>query len=156
MTIPAPAVLCCAILAALAPAPLRAQDAPVKLTGRCERLVIDGQDITQTCNEQLVSFAARGRASFDFSARDGQFVSFSGVGAEVGAAGKPMPVTLVVPGRKEKDAILRSPAPGSGTCTLSTPEAGKTRIACEASAQGKTYGGTFVTDQPLPGGAGRP
>ena len=126
-----------------------AQQADVTMEGKCEKLVIASQDITQDCRKQLVNVVSRGRTSFDFSASDGQTLSFSGAGAQQEATEmtEPLqPISLVVPGRKDKEAVLRSPAPAVGSCKFSTPEAGKTMIACEAKSQGKDYAGVFVTD----------
>ena len=71
-----------ALLGLLAAAPASAQQAEVTMTGRCERLVIGGLDITQNCKEQLVNTVSRGRTTFDFAAWDGQSLSFSGSGAQ--------------------------------------------------------------------------
>lgn len=138
-----------AVALLLAAGGAQAQQADVKMEGRCEKLVIAGQDITQNCKEQLVNTVARGRTSFDFSAWDGQTLSFSGGGAQQDATEmtEPLqPISLVVPGRKDKDAIVRNPAPAVGSCKFSTPEPGKSMIACEATSQGKAYAGVFVTD----------
>lgn len=127
----------------------QAQQADVTMKGKCEKLVIAGQDITQNCTERLVNVVARGRTSFDFTASDGQTLSFSGAGAQQEATEftEPLqPISLVVPGRKEKDAVLRNPAPAVGSCKFSTPEPGKSMIACEAKSQGKDYAGVFLTD----------
>lgn len=126
-----------------------AQETEIKMTGKCEKLVIGGQDITQNCKEQLVNVVVRGRTSFDFAAWDGQFLSFSGAGAQQEATEfteQLQPISLVVPGRKDKEAIVRNPAPAVGSCRFSTPEKGKSMIACEAKSQGKDYAGVFVTD----------
>lgn len=126
-----------------------AQQTEIKLEGKCEKLVIAGQDITQNCKEQLVNVVVRGRTSFDFAAWDGQFLSFSGAGAQQEATEfteQLQPISLVVPGRKDKEAIVRNPAPAVGSCKFSTPEKGKSMIDCEATSQGKTYAGVFVTD----------
>ncbi len=140
---------------AVSTAPALAQNASIKMAGRCERLVIADQDITQNCKEELVNNVSRGRTTFDFAAWDGQTLSFSGAGAQQEGTEmtEPLqPISLVVPGRKEKDAIVRNPAPAVGACRFSKPEAGKTMIACEANSQGKTYAGTFVTDAKQPEG----
>ena len=129
-------------------APAAAQDATVSMEGRCEKLVIAGQDITRNCKETLVNTVSRNRTAFDFAAWDGQFVSFSGAGPQQERTEETdalQPISLVVPGKRDKDGIVRNPAPAVGSCRFSTPEPGKTQIACEATSQGKTYAGTFVT-----------
>jgi len=145
-------------LGTIAAAPATAQDATVTMEGTCERLVIGGQDLTQTCEKTLANTVARNRTAFDFAASDGQFLSFSGVGAQQERTEETdplQPISLVVPGKKEKGSIVRNPAPGVGSCKFSTPEPGKTRIDCEATSQGKTYAGTFVTlAKAAPGPAG--
>ncbi|WP_232630036.1 hypothetical protein [Methylobacterium sp. Leaf118] len=139
-----------AFLGLIAAGPAAAQQgAEVKMTGRCERLVIGGQDITQNCKEQLVNTVSRGRTTFDFAAWDGQSLSFSGAGAQHQATEESeqlQPISLVVPGMKNAEGIARSPSPAVGACKFSRPEPGKTMIDCEVTSQGKTYAGTFITD----------
>ncbi|HEV2545029.1 MAG TPA: hypothetical protein VGU70_19940 [Methylobacterium sp.] len=147
-----------AFLGLLAAAPATAQQgAEVTMTGQCEQLVIGGLDITQNCKEQLVNTVSRGRTTFDFAAWDGQTLSFSGSGAQheqTEETEQLQPISLVVPGMKNKDGIARSPAPAVGACKFSKPEPGKTRIACEATSQGKTYAGVFVTESKAGAGPG--
>ena len=139
-----------ALLGLLATGPALAQQgAEVKMTGRCERLVIGGLDVTQNCKEELVNTVSRGRTTFDFAAWDGQTLSFSGAGAQherTEETEQLQPISLVVPGMKNKEGIARSPAPAVGSCKFSAPEPGKTMITCEATSQGKIYAGVFVTD----------
>lgn len=138
-----------ALLGLLAAGPASAQQAEVTMTGRCERLVIGGLDITQNCKEQLVNTVSRGRTTFDFGAWDGQSLSFSGSGAQheqTEETEQLQPISLVVAGMKNKEGIVRSPAPAVGACKFSRPEPGKTMISCEATSQGKTYAGVFITD----------
>ena len=138
------------LLGLCAAGPAAAQPgAEVKMTGRCERLIIGGQDITQNCKEQLVNTVSRGRTTFDFAAWDGQSLSFSGSGAQHQATEETeqlQPISLVVPSMKNAEGIARSPSPAVGACKFTSPEPGKTMIACEATSQGKTYAGTFITD----------
>ncbi|MBA9066373.1 hypothetical protein FHR71_000090 [Methylobacterium sp. RAS18] len=139
-----------ALLGLLAAGPASAQQgAEVTITGRCERLVIGGLDITQNCKEQLVNTVSRGRTTFDFAAWDGQSLSFSGAGTQheqTEETEQLQPISLVVPGMKNKEGIVRSPAPAVGSCKFSKPEPGKTMITCEATSQGKTYAGVFITE----------
>ncbi|GLS45802.1 hypothetical protein [Methylobacterium brachythecii] len=121
----------------------------VTMEGRCEKLVIAGQDITQNCKEKLTNTVVGTRTSFDFAAHDGQTLSFAGSGAQQEATEvteQLQPINLVTPGRSSKEGIVRSPAPGVGSCKFSSPEPGKTQIACEANSQGKSYVGIFITD----------
>nr|WP_238258581.1 hypothetical protein [Methylobacterium gnaphalii] len=121
----------------------------VTMEGHCEKLVIGGQDITPNCKEKLTNTVIGNRTSFDFSANDGQTLSFAGSGAQQEATEITealQPINLVTPGQSNKDGIVRSPAPGVGSCKFSSPEPGKTQIACEANSQGKSYAGTFITD----------
>lgn len=139
-----------ALVGALAAGPAAAQQgAEVKMSGQCERLVIGEKDISPTCKGQLVNTVTRGRTTFDFAAEDGQTLSFSGAGAQHEATEETeqlQPISLVVSGLKNAEGIVRSPAPAVGACRFSSPQPGKTQIACEATSQGKTFAGTFVTD----------
>lgn len=141
------AALICTALAASA-GTAQAQTA-VKMEGRCEKLVIAGLDITQNCKESLTNSVSGNRTSFDFAAWDGQSLSFAGSGAVQEATElteQLQPINLVTPGQSSKEGIARSPAPAVGSCRFSTPAPGKSAITCEATSQGKTYAGTFVTD----------
>lgn len=148
-TRPAPVrALLGALAGLIAAGPAAAQQAEIRMEGQCQRLVIGGQDITQNCKEQLVNTVSRGRTTFDFAAWDGQTLSFSGSGAQHAATEESeqlQPISLVVPGMTSKEGVARSPAPAVGACKFSSPEPGKTMIACEATSQGKTYAGVFVT-----------
>ncbi|MET0258583.1 MAG: hypothetical protein ABW179_08370 [Methylobacterium sp.] len=149
------AVLALSVLAATA-GTVQAQTA-VKMEGRCEKLVIAGLDITQNCKESLTNTVVGNRTSFDFGAWDGQTLSFAGSGAVQEATElteQLQPINLVTPGQSSKEGIARSPAPAVGACRFSTPAPGKSAITCEATSQGKTYAGTFVTDaKPVDGAA---
>ena len=129
---------------ALLAGPASAQTA-VTLEGTCERLVIAGQDLSAACQGTLTNTAARGRASFDFTAADGQSLSFAGNGAQQERTEETdplQPINLVVVGKGGSG----TPTLAVGACSFSTPAPGKTAITCEASAPGgPSYAGTFVT-----------
>lgn len=119
------------------------------MQGRCERLVIADEDLTQTCKETMVNTVAGRRVTFDFSASDGQTLSFSGTGLQQEATEltDPLqPISLVVPGRKDGGSIVRNPAPAVGACRFTKPEPGKSMISCEVTSQDKLYAGTFLTE----------
>ena len=133
-----------ALLCALFTVPSAAHaQAALRLEGTCEKLVVDGRDLTATCSTVLVNAVSRNRTSFDFSAADGQTLSFSGNGAQQEATEETdplQPINVVTIG---KDA---APTLAIGACRFSTPEPGRTAITCEAStADGHAYAGTFVT-----------
>lgn len=148
-----------AFLAAPA-APACAQSgAEIRMQGRCERLVIGDADLSASCGDVLVNTVSGSRTSFDFLAKDGQTLSFSGGGAQQERTedNDPLqPINLVVPGRRGKDSIVRNPAPAAGACRFTTPEPGKTMIDCEVTSQGKTFAGAFVTDARDAGPAAQP
>ncbi|WP_425452552.1 hypothetical protein [Methylobacterium radiodurans] len=127
-------------------APAAAQTA-VKLEGTCEKLVIAGQDLSDSCKGVLTNTVARNLTSFDFAAEDGQTLSFGGSGAQQERTEETdplQPISRVVPG---KGGAAQGPVLAVGACRFSTPEPGKTAITCEATAPGQnaTYAGTFVT-----------
>lgn len=133
----------CSILA-LVPlaATARAQD--VTLHGTCQTLVIADQDLSASCRDSLLKLVSPTFASFVFSTADSRTLSFTGGGSKDAGDAGDLPITLVAPGLTTKEGISRSPTPGTGTCRVATPEPGSTSVACEASAQGKRYAGTFV------------
>jgi hypothetical protein len=140
--------LLCAILSL--PSAARAQ-AALRLDGTCEKLVIGGQDLSQSCSNVLTNAVSRNRTSFDFTTSDGQTLSFSGNGAQQEATEETdplQPINVVTIG---KDA---PPTLAIGACRFSTPEPGRTAITCEAnSADGRPFAGTFVTAAKAPAGA---
>jgi hypothetical protein len=140
--------LLCAVLSL--PSAARAQ-AALRLDGTCEKLVIGGQDLSQSCSNVLTNAVSRNRTSFDFTTSDGQTLSFSGNGAQQEATEETdplQPINVVTIG---KDA---PPTLAIGACRFSTPEPGRTAITCEAnSADGRPFAGTFVTAAKAPAGA---
>ena len=140
-----PALALAALPAALA-GPAAAQTA-LKLEGTCEKLVIAGEDLSADCSPVLMNTVSRNRTSFDFTARGGQSLSFSGTGAQQERTEETdplQPINLIVPG---KAGAAQSPAPAVGTCSFSTPAPGRTAITCEARSPGQeaAYAATFVT-----------
>ncbi len=131
----------------------------VKMEGSCEKLVIADLDITTSCKDKMQNTVDRNRTSFDFSAWDGQALSFSGSGAQQEATEltEPLqPINFVVASQTNKEGIVRNPAPAVGACRFSKPEDGKTTITCEAKSLGKTYTGIFVTAAKSAEGAEKP
>lgn len=144
---------CLVLLAAplLTAAPAFAQ-AAVKLEGRCEKLVIAGQDVSATCKNTLMNTVSRNRTSFDFAA-EGRSLSFSGNGAQQERTEETdplQPINLVIPSEATKDGVVQGPLVAVGSCGFSTPQPGKTMITCEANAAKGLYQGIFVTDAKTP------
>lgn len=152
MTIASRLALLCAplVLAVALPGSARSQTA-LRLEGRCERLVIAGRDVSGSCTGTLTNSVSRNRTSFDFTAGDGQSLSFSGNGAQQDATEETdplQPINLVVAGASG------APTLAIGACRFSTPEPGSTAIACEANAaDGTAFAGTFVTAAKAASGA---
>ena len=117
------------------------------LTGRCEKLVVAGRDVTAQCGDTLANAVSRNRTAFDFATKDGQIVSFSGNGAQQEATEETdplQPINVVTESRSGSE--IGSPVLAIGACRFSTPETGRTAIACEAkTADGRLYAGSFVT-----------
>lgn len=146
-------------LAALTlPAPASAQTA-VKLDGRCEKLVIAGQDVSASCKGTLTNTVSRNRTSFDFTTGEGRSLSFSGNGAQQERTEETdplQPINLVIPSERTKDGVVQGPLVAVGACSFSTPEPGKTAIACEANAAKGLYAATFVTETKPAAGEPKP
>ena len=119
----------------------RAQDAT--LQGTCERLVIADQDVSASCKGSLLKLVSPTFASIAFSAAEGRTLSFTGGGTKDADGVTELPITLVAPGVTSKAGISRSPTPATGACRIAHRDGG-TAFACEASAQGKRYAGTFL------------
>lgn len=132
----------------------------VNLEGTCQRLVIAGQDATASCSPTLANSVERRRASFGFTAGDGQSLTFSGTGAQQERTEETdplQPINLVVYGQKGSDGVVQNTVPAVGACTFSTPSPGKTAITCEANSAGKgRFEGVFVTDTKPASGAPSP
>lgn len=138
--------LACTCLAVTIPSGARAQ-AAFSLTGTCEKLVIAGRDATAQCGTTLSNAVSRNRTAFDFATKDGQTISFSGNGAQQEATEETdplQPINVVTESRSGSE--VGAPVLAIGSCRFSTPEPGRTAIACEAkTADGRIYAGTFVT-----------
>ncbi|WP_375410800.1 hypothetical protein [uncultured Methylobacterium sp.] len=123
--------------------------ATIKLDGRCDRLVIAGQDLTAACQGTLTNGVDRNRASFEFATKDGRSLSFSGNGSQQERTEETdplQPINLLIPGEKGAEGIVRNPVVAVGACSFKSPEPGKTAIVCEATASTGRFEGTFVTD----------
>lgn len=144
--------LACAALVPALPGPARAQTV-LRLEGTCQRLVIDGRDLSASCAGTLVNAVSGNRTRFDFAAGDGRTLSFGGNGARQDATEETdplQPINLVLIDRSG------TPTLAIGACRFSTPQPGRTAITCEASAaDGRAFAGTFVTAAEAAPGAPR-
>lgn len=118
-----------------------------KLEGTCESLVVAGRDVSAQCASSLTNAVSRNRTTFDFMTKDGQVVSFSGNGAQQEATEETDPLQPInVVSESKTGSEVGAPVLAIGACRFSTPEPGRTGIACEAkTADGRVYSGTFVT-----------
>lgn len=121
--------------------------AAFKLEGTCEKLEIAGRDATAQCGNVLSNAVSRNRTNFDFTTKDGQVISFSGNGAQQEATEETDPLQPInVVSESKSGSEIGAPVLAIGACRFSTPEPGRTSIACEArTADGRIYAGTFVT-----------
>ena len=146
------------VASVVAPASLARAQTVLRLAGICQKLVIDGGDLSASCAGTLVNAVSGGRTRFDFTAGDGRTVSFSGNGAQQERTEETdplQPINLVLVGSPGGQS--GAPTLAIGACRFSTPEPGRTAIICEASAaDGRAFAGTFVTaSQATPGAATR-
>lgn len=142
------------VFVAAVASPARAQTV-LRLEGTCQRLVIDGRDLSASCAGTLVNGVSGDRTRFDFADGDGRILSFSGNGARQDATEETdplQPINLVLVGRS--DGRSGTPTLAIGACRFSTPEPGRTAITCEAgAADGRAFAGTFVTAAKAASGA---
>jgi hypothetical protein len=121
------------------------------LKGTCETLVIGGRDASADCTDELVNTAAGRRTAFEFSAKDGTVVSFTGTGApqerqEEFGVDASQPVSALVLTTKTPDgAISRDTLATVGSCRFPPAEAGTSVVACSANTQRGHFEGTFRT-----------
>ena len=117
------------------------------LQGTCEKLEIAGRDATAQCNNVLANAVSRNRTNFDFTTKDGLGLSFSGNGAQQEATEETdplQPINVVTEGKSGSE--IGAPVLAIGACRFTTPEPGRTRIACDAkAADGRSYAGVFTT-----------
>lgn len=118
-----------------------------KLEGTCDKLEIAGRDATAECNNVLSNAVSRNRTAFDFATKDGQVLSFSGNGAQQEATEETDPLQPInVVSLSKSGSEIGAPVLAIGACRFTTPEPGRTRIACDAkAADGRTYAGVFTT-----------
>lgn len=129
--------------------------AAFKLEGTCEKLMIAGRDASAQCGNTLSNAVSRNRTTFDFTTKDGQVVSFSGNGAQQEATEETDPLQPInVVSESRSGSEVGAPVLAIGACRFTTPEPGRTAIACEAkTADGRVYAGTFVTAAKAAAGA---
>ncbi len=134
-------------LAAASPALAQGSDAPIGtafLEGRCETLVLAGQDASAGCRGLVVNVRYRsGRFSFMFM-QEGALTSFSGNNpVREGSRGR---LTLDrITQTTEADTIVRT---ASGHCEFGNIEAGPTEIRCAARTDAGEFIGAFATGGP--------
>ena len=139
-------VLTCAALAGPGLHGATAQTA-FTLQGACESLIIAGKDVSAQCAPTLTNAVSRNRTTFDFMTKDGQILSFSGNGAQQEATEETDPLQPInVVSESKSGSEVGAPVLAIGACRFTTPEPGRTSIACEAkTSDGRVYSGTFVT-----------
>jgi hypothetical protein len=140
--------LACTAFAGLAlAAPGVHAQAAFKLEGTCEKLEIGGRDASAECANVLSNAVSRNRTNFDFTTKDGRVLSFSGNGAQQEATEETDPLQPInVVTESKSGSEIGAPVLAIGACRFTTPEPGRTSIACEAkTADGRIYAGTFVT-----------
>lgn len=112
--------------------------------GRCESLMMDGEDLTATCAPEAVSTSVVGspKAGFIFGTTDGKAMAFlaSAKGfVEGGTLHQPVDEVMYA----ERD---QSTFKVKGTCEMPNPMGGPVVITCDARSANSTYAVRFRTD----------
>jgi hypothetical protein len=120
----------------------------VSVTGRCDKLVVGGKAMTETCSGKLLNVTyPDGRTGFYFVLADGRIVTFSGMDGA-----NPTPDTDVVD--LDKVIMTRKDTPdkpdvlsATGTCRFGNPMKGPMTISCEGRlSKGGAFSASFTTD----------
>ena len=116
------------------------------LRGTCERLVVAGEDRTESCHSALTNLAYHhGRTSFAFVDNGAQMmISFSGVA--VTETGDDRRLTLDLLSRASGDGATIESEPTEGYCDYGNPRAGPTTVRCEGVTVSGRFSGLFTSD----------
>ncbi len=133
--------------AAASPAPAQAPDAPVRtalLEGRCDTLILAGQDASAGCRGAVVNARYRsGRFSFMFM-QEGAMTSFSGINP-TGEAGRRRLTIDRITQVSQADTTAR---PATGLCEFGDIDAGPAEIRCAGRTEAGAFVGVFATGGP--------
>ncbi|WCS26677.1 hypothetical protein LOK46_07570 [Methylobacterium sp. NMS14P] len=112
--------------------------------GRCESLMMDGEDLTATCAPEAVNTSVVGspKAGFIFGTTDGKAMAFTASAkgfVEGGTLHQPVDALMYA----ERD---QSTFKVKGTCEMPNPMGGPVVITCNAQSANSTYAVRFRTD----------
>jgi hypothetical protein len=117
------------------------------LDGTCSRLVVQGNDITDQCQDSVMYMMLPvGRVVFMFFAEDGRVVVFSGDERLVqnpNADSFFQPIDIARTGYHEEDTASFAV---SGACAGTNPFVGVATLECRAAVDGAVFAATFRSD----------
>lgn len=112
--------------------------------GRCESLVMDGEDLTALCASGAVNTSVVGspKAGFIFGTTDGKAMAFLASAKGLVAGGTlRQPIDELMYAERDQSTIKVK-----GTCELPNPMGGPVVITCNAQSTNSTYAVRFRTD----------
>lgn len=115
------------------------------MDGACGKLVVAGEDATGRCEGKLINTAYRNdRSSFMAMIGNELIVSFYGEDHAATGDTASLTVTKVTITRIGENRPRMTDA--TGACSYTNPYAGPSHVECKATAGGKTYALSFVSD----------
>ena len=141
------ALLAAALALAPAPQDLSKVASISGMNGTCGKLVLAGEDVTARCQGKLLNPAySNDYSSFLVIVGDEKLVSFYGQDhAAVGnsATLTVTKITTTLIGDEKPTPVMID---ATGECSYTNPYAGPSHVECKATAGGKTYALSFVSD----------
>jgi hypothetical protein len=116
--------------------------------GRCESLVMDGEDLTAICvpAAQNTSVIGSAKAGFIFGTTDGKAMAFmASTKGFVEGGTLHQPIDELVYAERDQSTIKVK-----GTCEMPNPMGGPVVITCNAQSANSTYAVRFRTDGSKP------
>lgn len=146
-------LLACAFLISLGPTIASAQGlndltAMAAVTGKCERLVMAGTDMSEHCNSKIIqSIYSTGRTGFTILVGDkGTAVTFSGMeGAKPDANSQLQTIDKVIL-NLNIEGVAPSITSATGSCSYGNPYLGPVTISCNATSGKDAFLLEFRTD----------
>ena len=115
--------------------------------GKCEQLVIGGEDLTSICKGVILNTAYKsGRTGFLFVATNKAIVTFSGVDSPAVGDEASSRLDGIILSRLSQDKPNPVGIPARGACLYGNPYRGPARITCTAETDQGPFRASFLSD----------
>jgi hypothetical protein len=121
------------------------REGTLAVEGDCQRLVVQGKDVSEDCDERALDLDYRDWSAFSFGRKSGALLVFSGPGSQQvrsGADRVARPVDQVIVTFHDETEKL----PAVGSCDFKSALEGASLIVCTASTAHGHYEIAFTTN----------